>query len=135
MKKLLPTLFFTLASMTLAYVSHAATEWTEFSSSSTEGKVKVYYSLASAHNHEHLLRVWQTQDYAAAQSIDNASYLSVKSLLEVNCDSKLLRTMAASYYTQNMGRGEAVSKNTNPSEWAPVASDMTTQSMAKFYCK
>lgn len=135
MNKLLPTLIFTLAMITLGYLNNAAAELTEFSSSSTEGKVKVYYNLASARHHDYLIRVWQTQDYASVQTIDNVSYLSEKSLLEVNCDSKLLRTMAAAYYTQNMARGEPVSKNSRPTEWTEVAPNMTQQSMAKFYCK
>ncbi|MDP3742730.1 MAG: hypothetical protein Q8Q76_00105 [Methylotenera sp.] len=128
MKKLLITLTLTLIS------TNTIAGWTEFSGSSSDASVKTYYNQASARNKDHVMRVWQAKDYATPQTIDNKTYLSVKSLLEVNCKTKMLRTMAYTHYDQNIGRGESVLKNSNPAEWEYIAPDITGEAMRKLYC-
>jgi hypothetical protein len=128
MKKLFITLSLTLISIS------AMAGWTEFGGSSTDGSVKTYYDQVTAHNKDHVIRVWQTKDYATPQTNDNKTYLSVKSLLEVNCKTKMIKTMAYTYYNQNMGHGEAVLKNSSPAEWRNIAPDMNLEAMRKFYC-
>ncbi|MDP3206709.1 MAG: hypothetical protein Q8M45_02235, partial [Methylotenera sp.] len=128
MKKLFITLSMTLMSI------NAMAGWTEFGGSSTDGRVKTYYDKATARNQDHVMRVWQTKDYATPQATDNKTYLSVKSLLEVNCKTKMIKSMAYTYYHQNMGHGEAVLKNSSPAEWRNIAPDINLEAMRKFYC-
>ena len=128
MKKLLIALILALNS------ASTWADWTEFSGSSNQGGVKVYYNQATPRNHESVLKVWQMQDYATTQSVKDESYRSVKSLLEINCNSKMRRTMAANYYQRNMGNGEAIYRNSTPAQWELIAPDVTGNAMRKFYC-
>ncbi len=124
-----------LIALTLALISTSTwADWTEFSGSSNQGKVKTYFNLATLRNQDQVLKIWQLQDYNTTQTTQQQRYLSVKSLLEVNCSSKMRRTMAASYYKLNMGRGEAVLKNSNPAEWEHIGPDVTVEAMRRFYC-
>lgn len=124
-----------LIALTLALISTGAwADWTEFSGSSNQSNVKLYYNLAALRNPEHVLKVWQIQDYSTPQTVQRQTYLSVKSLLEVNCKTKMRRTMAASNYQLNMARGTSIFKNSTPAEWESIAPDVTGESMRKFYC-
>jgi len=124
-----------LIALTLALISTSTwADWTEFSGSSNQGGVKVYYNVATLRNQDSVLKVWQMQDYNTAQTVQRQAYLSVKSLLEVNCKTKMRRTMAASYYKLNMGSGEAILKNSTPAQWEYIAPDVTGEAMRKFYC-
>jgi len=124
-----------LIALTLALISTSTwADWTEFSGSSNQGGVKLYYNVATPRNQDSVLKVWQMQDYNTAQTVQRQAYLSVKSLLEVNCKTKMRRTMAASYYKLNMGSGEAILKNSTPAQWEYIAPDVTGEAMRKFYC-
>lgn len=121
--------------LTLSLISISALAgWTEFGGSSADGSVKTYYDRVSTRNKDQVIRVWQIKDYAKPQTVDNKTYLSVKSLLEVNCKSKMHRTLAYTYYNQNMGRGEPMYRNSNPAEWSNIAPDITGEAVRKFYC-
>ncbi len=124
-----------LIALTLVLLSSGAwADWTEFSGSSNQSNVKVYYNLATLRNQDLVLKVWQMQDYSKTQTMQQQTYLSVKSLLEVNCKTKMRRTMAANYYQLNLGRGASMLKSSTPAEWEPIAPDVTGESMRKFYC-
>lgn len=128
MKKLLIALTLTLIN------TNAVAAWTEFSGSSGNGSVNIYFSQATTRNKDHVVRVWQMKNYATPQTADNKTYLSVKSLLEVNCKTKMLRIMADTNYHQNMGRGQSIVKSNSPTEWASIAPDVTGEAMRKLYC-
>lgn len=128
-----------LITLALTFISMSATAgWTEFSGSSNDGSVKTYYDRVNTrqytHSKDQVIRVWQTKDFAKKQTTDNKTYLSVKSLIEVNCQSKMQRTLAYSQYSQNMGRGESVFKDSTPDEWKNIAPDVTSEAMRRFYC-
>lgn len=124
-----------LIALTLALISTSTwADWTEFSGSSSQSGVKLYYNLATARNQDSVLKVWQMQDYSTPQTIQRQPYLSAKSLLEVNCKTKMRRIMAYSYYQRNMGSGEAIFKHSTPAQWEFIAPDVTGEAMRKFYC-
>lgn len=125
--------FFITLSLTLISFNVVA-GWTEFGGSSSDGNVKTYFEQVTSRNKDHVIRVWQIKDYAKPQVINNMSSLSVKSLLEVNCKTRMIRTLAYTHYNQNLGRGEPVIKNSNPDEWGNIAPDITNEAMRKRYC-
>ncbi|MDP2154117.1 MAG: hypothetical protein Q8J66_10735 [Methylotenera sp.] len=128
MKKLLSTLI-------LMFISNSAVAgWTEFGGSSNDGSVKIYYNQVTARNQDHVIRVWRIKDYMKPQVVNNVTYLSEKSLLEVNCTTKMFRTMAYTQYKKNMGSGDSVLKNSNPNEWQYIAPDISSEIMRRFYC-
>lgn len=128
MKKLLFALILALNS------TNTWADWTEFSGASNQSGVKLYYSLAKQRNQDSVLKVWQMQDYRTPQTMQHESYLSIKSLLEINCHTKMRRTMASSYYQRNMAIGEAIFRNSTPAEWEYIVPDVTGETMRKFYC-
>ncbi|WP_036301500.1 surface-adhesin E family protein [Methylotenera sp. L2L1] len=128
MKKLLTTLLLTFFSI------NAVAGWTEFGGSSSDGSVKIYYDKVTTRNHDHVARIWRIKDYMKPQASNNTTYLSEKSLLEVNCKTKMRRTMAYTLYKQNMGGGESVLKNSNPAEWEYIAPDITGEAARRLYC-
>lgn len=124
-----------LITLVLTFISISATAgWTEFSGSSNDGKVKIYYDRVNTKSKDNVIRVWQTKNYATKQTNDNKTYLSVKSLIEVNCKTKMFRTLAYNQYNQSMGRGESVFQDSTPDEWQNIAPDVTAEDMRKFYC-
>ncbi len=66
------------------------------------------------------LRIWTLTDYSNIQVVKKINYQSVKSLIEINCQSKKMRILAYSLYEKSMAKGNIVFSKGRPFEWEEV---------------
>ena len=66
------------------------------------------------------VRIWTLTDYTNIQVTKKINYQSIKSFIEINCQSKKMRILAYSLYEQPMGKGKVVFSKGRPFEWEDV---------------
>ena len=66
------------------------------------------------------VRIWTLTDYTNIQVTKKINYQSIKSFVEINCQSKKMRILAYSLYEQPMARGKVVFSKGRPFEWEAV---------------
>ena len=66
------------------------------------------------------VRIWTLTDYSNTQVTKKINYQSIKSLVEINCQSKNMRILAYSLYEQTMAKGKVVFSKGRPFEWEAV---------------
>ena len=66
------------------------------------------------------VRIWTLTDYTNIQVTKKINYQSIKSFVEINCQSKKMRILAYSLYEQPMARGKVVFSKGRPFEWEDV---------------
>ncbi len=111
MKNLLLTLLLGLA-------SHSAmADWTRL----LEGKSSVTYIDSTATIKEsNLSRVLSMTDFVNVQDAAGEKFMSIKAVTEYDCQEKRYRTVNLTWYSSNMGKGNAVLSNNKPDEWQAI---------------
>ena len=66
------------------------------------------------------VRIWTLTDYTNIQVTKKINYQSIKSFVEINCQSKKMRILAYSLYEQPMAKGKVVFSKGRPFEWEDV---------------
>ena len=66
------------------------------------------------------VRIWTLTDYTNIQVTKKINYQSIKSFVEINCQSKKMRILAYSLYEQPMANGNVVFSKGRPFEWEDV---------------
>ena len=66
------------------------------------------------------VRIWTLTDYTNIQVTKKINYQSIKSFVEINCQSKKMRILAYSFYEQPMAKGKVVFSKGRPFEWEDV---------------
>ena len=66
------------------------------------------------------LRMWTLTDYRNIQAAKKIKYQSIKSLVEINCQSKNMRILAYSLYEKSMAKGKVVFSKGRPFKWEQV---------------
>jgi len=66
------------------------------------------------------VRIWTLTDYTNIQVTKKINYQSIKSFVEINCQSKKMRILAYSLYEQPMARGKVVFSKGRPFELEDV---------------
>ena len=66
------------------------------------------------------LRIWTLTDYTNIQVTKKINYQSIKSFVEINCQSKKMRILAYSLYERSMAKGKVVFSKGRPFEWEDV---------------
>ena len=66
------------------------------------------------------VRIWTLTDYTNIQITKKINYQSIKSFVEINCQSKKMRILAYSLYEQPMAKGKVVFSEGRPFEWEDV---------------
>lgn len=79
--------------------------------------------------------VWQLLDYTSARWVGIQVYMSVRNLVEVDCAGRRARTVAATAYTEPMGRGQAVFSEKAPApEWNAIPEGGSAELVWKIAC-
>lgn len=81
-----------------------------------------------------MVKMWSMLDLKVADTLDGASYKSIKTLNEFDCKGELNRMLYSSYHTENMGEGDAFSINSVPSEMMPVPPSSGNSVLWKIAC-
>ena len=66
------------------------------------------------------VRIWTLTDYTNIQVTKKINYQSIKSFVEINCQSKKMRILAYSLYEHPMARGKVVFSKGRPFECEDV---------------
>ena len=66
------------------------------------------------------VRIWTLTDYTNIQVTKKINYQSIKSFVEINCQSKKMRILAYSLYEYPMAKGKVVFSKGRPFKWEAV---------------
>ena len=67
-----------------------------------------FIDLKNIRGNKDKVRIWTLTDYINTQVTKKVNYQSIKSLVEINCQSKNMRILAYSLYEQRMAKGKVV---------------------------
>ena len=79
-----------------------------------------FIDLKNIRGNKDKVRIWTLTDYINTQVTKKVNYQSIKSLVEINCQSKNMRILAYSLYEQRMAKGKVVFSKGRPFEWEEV---------------
>jgi len=81
----------------------------------------VYFiDLKNISGNKERVRLWTLTDYTNIQVTKKINYQSIKSLVEINCQSEKMRILAYSLYERSMAKGKVVFSKGRPFEWEDV---------------
>ena len=80
------------------------------------------------------VRIWTLTDYTNIQVTKKINYQSIKSFVEINCQSKKMRILAYSLYEHPMARGKVVFSKGRPFEWEDVKPSTVNGLFLKVSC-
>jgi hypothetical protein len=120
--------------MLLAIVSSSAmAEWVEVQVSAND-TVTAYAKVANIRKAGSRATMWSLFDHKIADEIFGKQYRSIMFQDEYNCKENLLRNLALSFYTGNMGDGEVIDTSSNTGKWQPVAPGTLEEALLKRAC-
>jgi hypothetical protein len=121
----------------LAVVSNStAAGWVEIGGSGALGGSTIYIDPATIRKNGNNVKMWELTDYKTAQenSLGVKSFLSDKLQTEYDCKKELLRALAFSKFSGNMGHGDVVYSNSHPQLWHSVHPQGVGKAKWKFAC-
>jgi hypothetical protein len=81
------------------------------------------------------VKMWELFDLKSAKVDDSGkNYLSVMHQAEYDCKENQYRTLAISYYSENMGKGDQISTVSKSQEWDSVVSGSADEAFWKIAC-
>jgi surface-adhesin protein E len=82
-----------------------------------------------------LVKMWDLQDFKTARPAKaNESYLSSKNQSEYDCSEKRRRTLAFTWFSGHMGKGDVVYSDSDEDKWEPVEPGSVGKTLWKFAC-
>jgi hypothetical protein len=125
MRKLILTILLTLAS------GSAAAQWeqwfvpksnlSEWVAANTNGDVTIYADVATIRRTGNLAKMWDLTDMKTGRTLgEDKRTHSFKKELEYDCGKQQVRTLYISWHSGNMGGGEILGSDANPTDWRPA---------------
>lgn len=102
---------------------------------SFDGTFTIYADPATIRKTGNRVKMWDLLDYNMADKISGKPYMSIRGQSEYDCKEEKIRSLYATYHSENMARGEVVSTGTKPSNWEPVAPGSMAAALWKMACK
>ena len=81
-----------------------------------------------------IVKWWELWDLKTMDTREGFSYLSAKKQVEYDCVEERSRTLAITYFSGHMGRGEAVENSSNGDKWSPVVPESIGQTLWNAAC-
>ena len=99
-----------------------------------------YVDTSTVRKSDNKVKMWDLMDFETAQKITNKGtnilFMSSKTLSEYDCKKKKQRQLYLSLYTQNLGKGEVVMADNNPTKWAVIPDGRSAaEALWKFACE
>ena len=121
--------------MLLAGVSSsAAAEWFQVDKSNT---FTVYADAATIRRSGNMVKMWNLLDFKTAEKnlvTPSKPYLSERTQQEYDCNDERYRLLYLSHHSENMGNGEVVFADSDPSNWSPVPPQSIVEILWKLAC-
>ena len=110
-------IFIFLLSSFFCISAHA--DWTKLNQN--EAMDTAYFiDLKNIRGNTDKVRIWTLTDYSNIQVTKKINYQSIKSFVEINCQSNNMRILAYSLYEQPMAKGKVVFSKGRPFDWETV---------------
>jgi hypothetical protein len=81
-----------------------------------------------------LVKMWRLFDYNTIQTKAGISFLSSKGQHEFDCAEERSRVLAYTWFSGNMGKGQAVYSNLDESKWAPIPPHSLVEALIEVAC-
>ena len=81
------------------------------------------------------LRIWTLTDYSNIQVVKKINYQSVKSLVEINCQSKKMRILAYSLHKSPNASGNAIFNKNVALEWSKIKPNSINEAYQAIACQ
>ena len=82
-----------------------------------------------------VVKWWELVDYKNVQTVAGSSFLSVKIQMQVDCAEELIRMLAMTEFSGNMGEGKVVLSDSTADKWEPVQPASIGHTLWKLACR
>lgn len=106
-------------------------EWVKIGASDN---ATVYADQSTIHRNRNLVKMWQLNDYETVQVVGGIRFLTAEQEWEFDCEKERSRMIALKKYSDNMGSGTEVYRNSAVGKWQPVAPESAAQALWKLAC-
>ena len=111
---------FLMAFLTVVSTS-ALSEWIKVEKISSEGITR-YVDVSTIQKNKNKVRMINLIDYQTKREALDDKFLSIKVVQEYDCNEVKKRILAFNTYSENMGKGGVLYRDTSPNEWKIVSS-------------
>lgn len=132
MKKLIKPI--SCALLLFGFSSMAFADWKKLGTSA-DGKTTFYWNDAPIHRNGNIAKLWKMADETSPVPYKNIKYLSGKDAVEYDCANQKFRYLNVYLYSKNMGQGDAVYTDFNPSPWMEIPPESVAEMYLKVACK
>ena len=94
----------------------------------------VYTDAAGKQRQGDTVKMWSLTDYKQPQAFKKIVIYSDKSWDEYDCKGRRIRVLHTEAYSDRMGNGTVVHRDTSTSPWLPVASGDSSEMLWKIAC-
>ena len=123
-----------LGLMLLMTVTAASAEWTI---SGDNDRIIQYVDRATIRRSGNFVKMWDLKDFKTMQPNPSTglSYLSAKVQSEYDCKEERSRILAFSWFSGQMGNGNAVYSDSDPDKWEPIQPGSFVEVLWKIACR
>lgn len=109
--------------------------WIELKDIHIDG-ITVYVDIGKIHNRgSNVAKMQHVINYKNKEiSSNGVEYLSIKELVEYNCEEEHYRVLASSMHSEPMGEGKVVGFSSDAKHWEPVEFETLEESLWKVAC-
>jgi len=94
----------------------------------------VYVDRDTIHRKGELVKMWHLDDFKTVQTVEDNSYLSIKTQQEYDCPKDRFRALVFMWFSDNMGLGTVIYSVSYEQSWEPVHPDSVGQDLWKVAC-
>jgi len=130
-----PNKAFTILTFSVAvfFATSAKAEWVFFNASK-DGSTRFFYDSSSMKKSQNGFNVDELMDDAEIKSTAADGHLSVKLRKAYNCESKSVKYLSMTAYSDHMATGKIIKRETADDKWNPVGKDSINATMLNKFC-
>ena len=117
--------------MLLVTAGAASAEWTRVSE--TDGFIR-FVDKATIRRNGNFVKMWDMSDFKTVKTIAGLSLLSNKIQQEFDCQEDRGRMLALTWFSGQMGNGNAVYSNSDTQKWEPIRPGSSNETLWKIAC-
>ena len=111
----------------------AYAEWVKIGDQD-QARMTVYVDQDTIHRKGELVKMWHLDDFKTVQTVEDNSYLSIKTQQEYDCAADRFRALVFTWFSDNMGLGTAIYSVSYEQSWEPVHPDSVGQVLWNVAC-
>jgi hypothetical protein len=111
--------------------SNAMAEWVKIVSGKSD---TVYADPSSIQKKGDKVKMWHMLDYKSAQPSGVSPYMSLKRRTEFDCSKPQYRFLYTLYFSNNMGVGDSIGKDSTASKWMALPLISSAEKLRNLAC-